>query len=315
MKKQITGIVAAMATAFLAFESNAQPGALPDENKVRQSYIEHAATAQLFRWYQFYENSEVPIENQLDILSSGVRVVSGLGDTEGHEAYKQRVAAIPAHWKNSHNVTELNTQITNDGSLRIDARIIYQNVGMAEDGTTMARAIRYQAQLRRAEDTLLPKFTEILIKAEDAVSADAFVDRYAMNRLRSLVHYWLALIENPNRNVSSFEEVLTPEFSLDFGREPLTSLDDVASWLTGRVSAVSASRHEVSDFSFKSLGQDRFQVSMNLDWVGILPNDTWMTAKTHHEWVVQDNPKERFPRIESVKMAVLEPFAPVSAEH
>ena len=49
---------------------------------------------------------------------------------------------------------------------------------------------------------------------------------------------------------------------------------------------------------------------MTFDWNGILPNATEMTAKTKHTWIVIDDPTERFARIKTMDVEVLEPFKP-----
>jgi hypothetical protein len=49
----------------------------PDQ--IKQGYIEHAVIAQLHRWYQPYENNDLPIDNSLDILTEDVKIKSGLG--------------------------------------------------------------------------------------------------------------------------------------------------------------------------------------------------------------------------------------------
>jgi hypothetical protein len=41
--------------------------------EIRQSYLKHAAIAQLHRWYQGYENRTCPLENQLDILKEDIK--------------------------------------------------------------------------------------------------------------------------------------------------------------------------------------------------------------------------------------------------
>lgn len=284
---------------------------LPSEADVHQSYLQQAAKTQQLRWYQFYENSEVPLTNQLDILAEDVQINSTSGTANGHAEYQAFVEKLPSRWQNSHNVTSFKAIPHEAGDISVEASIIYQNLGMAEDGSTLARNVHYTATLKPTE-SLLPKFSEITIKAGEPADAGTFTNQYAHNRLLSLVHYWMALVEDPARKAEPFREILASEFDINFGRDSITSFDSLAEWVAGPASSVSATRHVVHNFSYKTLESNRYELSVDLDWTGILPNDTWMTAKTRHTWTAKDNPKERFPRIEKIRVEILEPFAPVS---
>jgi len=50
---------------------------------------------------------------------------------------------------------------------------------------------------------------------------------------------------------------------------------------------------------------------MELGWHGIRPDGVTMSAKTHHVWTVIDDASERFARVETIRVKVLEPFAVV----
>ncbi|GHB28062.1 hypothetical protein GCM10007094_15650 [Pseudovibrio japonicus] len=301
-------ITAASISLILGNEAMSKP--LPSETEVRQSYQAHAAATQLLRWYQFYENTEASFENQLDILQDDVTITSTTGTANGHDEYKDRVAQIPSSWKNSHNLTDFNPTIDEDGNIQINASIIYQNIGMAEDGATVAYNIAYTTKLTPS-DELLPKFSEITLTLGDPADAGTFTNLYPKNRLLSLAHYWMTLVEDPQRNAEPFREILAADFNIDFGRGAITTFDGFAEWIAGPASSVSASRHELQNFSYKELGDNRYELTVDLDWTGILPNDAWMTAKTRHTWTVSDNPQERFARIEKINVEVLEPFSPV----
>lgn len=301
-------ITAASISLILGNEAMSKP--LPSETEVRQSYQEHAAATQLLRWYQYYENTEASFENQLDILQEDVTIVSTSGTAHGHDEYKAIVAKIPTTWQNSHNLTNFKPTIEQDGSIKIDASIVYQNVGMAEDGSTLARNIAYTAKLTPAE-SLLPKFAEITLAVGDPADAGNFTNLYPKNRLLSLAHYWMALVEDPQRSAKPFREILAPEFNINFGRGAITTFDGLAEWIAGPASSVSASHHELQNFSYKELGANHYELTVDLDWTGILPNDAWMKAKTRHTWTISDNPQERFARIKKINVEVLEPFTPV----
>jgi hypothetical protein len=277
--------------------------------EVRQSYIKHATLAQLRRWYQIYENPATTIENQLEILAPGIKLKSGLGEASGHDAYKLRIAQLPKTWKNAHAITGTKIVIGADGRIDLDVALTYLNQGMRPDGTVRSADLTYTTQLQPTA-TVLPQFTQIEIKQLNEGTAPAFKDVYADNRLMSLIHYWLALIEDPKRQLEPFKEIFADGFELQFSSGKITEFKGFETWFRGPASAVAASSHDVSNFSYQATGPNSYTVQMDFDWQGILPDNKEMLAKTRQRWTVTDNPKERFARIKSVAVEVVEPFRP-----
>jgi len=67
----------------------------------------------------------------------------------------------------------------------------------------------------------------------------------------------------------------------------------------------------IENLEHETLEEDRrYRLSVEFDWSGILPDDTTMLARTRHTWEVVDDVSERFARIVSVDVEVLEPFRP-----
>ena len=283
---------------------------LHSEKAVRESYLQQGAMAQLHRWYQYYENAAVGMDNQLDILAKDVTIVSANGTAQGHEAYAAAVSQLPSNWQNSHDLQSSEIKVREDGTLGLNANITYKNVGMLEGNAIRALDISYDADLVQT-DTPLPLFKSITIKTGASVEAGAFEDLYAQNRLLSLVHYWMAMVEHPDRNPEPFREVLAQEVDINFGSGPITGFDELKAWIAGPASSVSASRHDVHNFSYRTLDDGQYELTVDLDWTGIRPDDVWMTAKTRHVWTVKDNPSERFARIKKIRVEVLEPFSVV----
>lgn len=277
--------------------------------EIKEGFRKHAALTQLYRWYLLYEEPKYGIENQLDILDKDVTVKSGLGEAKGHEQYAKRVKQIPTTWKNAHDVKSTAVTLGEDGSITMTANITYLNEGLLKDGGVRSADLTYTTVLK-ATDTVLPDFTSIEIAQNSEGKAEAFVSEYDNNRMRSLVHYWLALIEDPSRNPEPVREILADGFSLNFSSGAITDFDGFKAWLAGPGSSVVASTHEIGDFSQEGIGENQYKVSMTFDWNGILPNKAEMTAKTKHTWVVIDDPTERFARIKTVDVEVLEPFKP-----
>jgi len=290
--------VAWVAFMLCALSTVARADTMTTED-IRQGYIKHAATAR----------DDSPLANQLDILSEDVRLKSSLGEGQGHDDYIERVKNIPASWENAHFVENVDVEIDIDDTIHLEAVITYQNVGRFGESAAIGTRLAYNTRLRSTE-TVLPKFTAIHIIPAGKPSAMAYRDAYAENRLKSLVHHWLALIEDPQRNFEPFGEILADDFSLNFSSGAITDMGSFEEWFRGPASSVTASTHIISNFTYEDLGNDTYQVSMDFDWDGILPNDSQMTAKTRHKWIVVDDVSDRFARIKTVDVEVLEPFAP-----
>lgn len=282
------------------------------EDVIRNSYHEKAAITQLLRWYQYYENTDVAIANQLDILTEDFTVTSPSGTAEGRDQYEVAVKQFPSDWQNAHDLKDVAVTLTEDGSLNLTAQIVFANIGIAEGGALTAMRMGYEATLAYGDD-VLPLFTDITITALGTTDVGSFADTYVENRLRSLVSYWITLVEHPDRNPEPFREILAPELDIRFsaGGDTYTSYEDIAAWVAGPVSSLPATRHVIGPITYVDLGDGRYELQVGFDWQGIRPDDKRMTAKTKHTWVVSDDPAERFARVERIRVETIEPFTVV----
>jgi hypothetical protein len=281
------------------------------DNRIQEGYINHAVMAQAHRWYQIYENPEARIENTLDTLAPDIKLKSGLGEATGHDAYRQRIGQLPKTWRNAHNVTGSNMAISSGGGIHLNLNVTYLNRGMRSDGSVRTAELVYVTELKQT-GTVLPQFTNIEIKQLNEGTVSEFEDAYSQNRLLSLVHYWLAIIEDPRRNPEPAREILTDGFLLNFSSGAISHFEGFRAWFGGPGSQVTASTHKLSNFSQKPTRPNTYELSVDFDWRGILPDKKEIVAKTRHRWSIIDNPKERFARIKSVDVEVLEPYRPNS---
>ncbi len=270
---------------------------------IRDGYRKHAALAQFYRWFQLYENNDIPLANQLAILSPTATVKSGLGEAKGHDAYSARIAQLPKAWKNAHVVRSVRVDIKSDGSSSLNAGIVYLNQGM-KPGITRSAELSYAVNLGKGEP-LLPTLQTITINQNSEGTVPAFTPAYDENRLKSLLHYWLALVEDPARNLDPFHEILAAGFVLNFTSGRIASTEEFETWFRGPASSVAASTHVVSDFK-----NDGFNASFDLDWAGNTHEGQNLTAKTRHTWKVIDDPKHRFAKIKKIDVEMLKPFTP-----
>jgi hypothetical protein len=278
---------------------------------IRQSHIRHGALAQLHRWYVGYESAAYGIENQIDILDENVRLKSGLGEAVGHAAYRDRIKALPADWQNAHVVKAARIGIDADGSIGLEADIEYFNKGILPDGAVRVADLTYKTRLRPA-DGALPKFTSIEITQNSEGRADAIACAYGENRMRSLMHYWLALIESPARDPEPVRRILADGFLLNFSSGPIADFDGFKAWLAGPGSAMTASAHVISNFRQEQTGKDEYKIGAQFDWHAIAPDGALWEARTAHRWLVKDDPTARFARIKRMDVEILKPFAPVT---
>jgi len=245
-------------------------------------------------------------------LTETVSVVSPSGTAEGSKAYAQAVQQIPEHWQNSHELHDATVIVNKDNTLSLTAMITYRNVGILPGEAVRANTISYNTLLNQT-DSALPVFSKIDIAIGEQIEAYGFEDLYPRNRLLSLVHYWMALVEHPDRDAEPFKEILAPQINIDFGNgNAITSFEQLEEWIKGPASSVEASRHRVHNFSFNEIDSDRYRLQVDLDWHGIRPDGKTMSAKTRHMWSVADEPSERFARVEKINVVLLEPFKVVT---
>lgn len=298
-------LLSAVALVVSATQGTAQM----THDEIRLGFREHAAMAQYYRWYQVYERSEGGIANALDILTKDVIISSDLGTANGHSEYSERVKQLPDTWNNAHHIQSVEITHGTDGAMTVAAQITYQNQGMLQDGAVRQADLAYTVELIPGE-TVLPLLSNVLIEQIGAPDAEAFEDAYAENRMRGLVHYWLALIEDPSRNPEPVREIFADGFSLNFPSGTITDFGGFTAWLTGPASQLTASTHVISNFSVEETSKDTYSVKMDFDWSGLLPDDSVMVAKTRHTWVVENDLTERFARIQTVDVELLEEFRP-----
>ncbi len=302
------GLKTLLSAAILTFTAS-QGLADMTEDDIRNGFREHAAMAQFHRWFQVYERPGGGIENAVDILSDDVTVTSGLGTANGHDDYAARVSQLPETWLNSHRVGDVEFTHGTEGEMTLNAAVNYQNEGMLPDGQMRAAGLSYAVTFQPGT-AVLPKLSEVKITQNSEAIGGTYSDAYAENRMLSLVHYWLALIEDPARDPAPVQEILADEFSLNFSSGAITDFAGFKAWLAGPGSQVAASTHVISNFSATDLGDETYGLSVDFDWFGITPDGTELVAKTRHAWTAQNDVTARFAQIKTMDVEVLEPFRP-----
>jgi pimeloyl-ACP methyl ester carboxylesterase len=264
---------------------------------IKSTKNKHAALTQFYRWYQLYEGdlTDVRINNQMDILSDDVLIKSAAGEMKGSVNYPARLAVYEG-WKNAHHVQSVDVIERKDGTINLEADIIYQNI--KPTGEESKYSLHYSTFLEKYGNELLPRFSELNLMPTGQLEPTVFDDAYAVNRMKSLMHYWLLNMEQLDGNVTPFEEILTSEFLLNFTTtSALNSIEGLSKWLQTVPTALKLSSHNPQNFTVKSVGENTYELEVDFIWGGITKDDKTLKAITHHKWLVVDDPNERFARI------------------
>lgn len=281
-----------------------------NDTDIRNGYRTHGALAQIYRWWQWYEHPDSPLTNQLDIMATDIRIDAPSGLAESRHAYAEIAAGFPV-MQNAHIPDAIEFAL-GDGEISGTADITYLNLGAQPDGALTAMKIHYELGLIERSDTPLPLFNNIAITMPGAAEGESeFRDAYAVSRARSLMHYYLALLEDPNRTLAPFAEIFADHLHLGFGTDPLTSLDDFNGFLEGTASTVDASSHVVTGFDAVSNGDGTITATIDFDWHGILPDGGRMEAATRHAWLIDDDPVDRFAKLRRADVEQIRPLVTV----
>lgn len=266
----------------------------------------HAVLAQYYRWYQVYEVPFTPqrIANQKDILSDDVEIHSQAGITKGRSDLEERLSVYNG-WQNTHHVQKTNVTALSDGQFSLEADIIYQNI--RPDESRYSYTIHYAAILQSRNDQL-PVFTRLELHPTGVIEPVVFEPAYAENRCKSFMHYWLYLLETAGTEIEPFRELLAPAFNVHLSSgDVMETVEQLDIWLKGIPDRIPFASHSYKNFSVAE--QDgRFHVTVDFDWVGINTAGENMIAETHHEWVLENDPDERFARMSSMQISTIRPF-------
>ena len=298
--------IVSVSLALLAPSIHAQTGsAMKDTFKLEQ--LTHAALAQYHRWYQVYEVpfTDRRIANQKDILANDVEIVTSAGTSKGNNGLEDRLKVYTG-WQNAHHVKNTQVTLAPDGKLLLDADIIYQNI--RPDNSKFSYTLRYSTRLQpRAGD--LPVFERLELKSTGEIKEFKFEPRYAENRSKSFMHYWLYLIETAHQQSGKFKEILASDFNLQLSEgRTITQFAEFEQWLASIPKQIITSTHAAKNFSVVDAGNNLLNVSVDFDWKGINLEGKNMVGQTHHEWVLVNDMEERFARLKTMKVTLVQPF-------
>ncbi|MEM9600309.1 MAG: nuclear transport factor 2 family protein [Pseudomonadota bacterium] len=148
--------------------------------------------------------------------------------------------------------------------------------------------------------------------AENAQKYAAYAERATFRdhpqdaRARSLIYGWLANVEADDRNVKTALSYLAEDFSLDFPSGSISNANQLEAWLTGPAASFDATRHVLHNVQIEHGDNGTMVIDMEMEWDGLLADGNRMSARTQHEWVVQEIDTEL--RIMTMQARILESF-------
>lgn len=269
------------------------------EKRLRESYIKHATLAQLHRWFQYFENAECGLANHVDTLSDGVTVRTMDMSTTSLKEYVESIASPSAHIRKAHVLKDHTIDISLDGSIRLKAEVDILTSSQSPDDDAQNWPIELEAILSPTE-TVLPKFTEIHITRSGPERRLKYQDTYREHRVRSMVHHFTAIVEDPSRNPEPFREVLSDEFSINYTETPMVDFESVKAWVAGALSSVVASNHQIHDVAYDVIARGDYLVTIRMESRALFPDGSGITSKNSQTWTLTDTPTDRFPKIRKI---------------
>ena len=219
------------------------------------------------------------------------------------QAYRARVAQLPKTWRNAHWPRNIVVAAKPDGSATLTADVTYLNTGMKPD-IVRAAELTYTTSLKPGA-TVLPLFTSLEIAQTSESTVAEFTDAYAMNRCRSLLHYWFALVEHPQRTAAPVRVLLTPDFTcmrIAAGHSERLPFD---AWFEEQAGSLAATRHEMTRFTLVAAGPATWHCAADIEWHAILDDGAQIGGRTRQTWTITDDPTQIFARISAMSLEKL----------
>ena len=114
---------------------------------------------------------------------------------------------------------------------------------------------------------------------------------YPVNRIKSLVHYWMSIWDTNAEDATALVDLLSPEgFVLHTTThpEPITTVAELQSWYAELHKQVKTDSHQVNSIEIEKLPTGRFRVMTNITCPGITTNNEPFLLTSVHDWEVAD---------------------------
>ena len=266
------------------------------EQRLRESYRKHATLAQLNRMWQYQERTGSGVGNLLDMMTPDVVVQSPHLSVRGHGEMRAALGDIPIDWQAGHVLKDWRIAV-DEGTTAFDARIEYLTA--APGGAATSAEATYAARFVSVEG-FLPKLARIDVTQGEARDGAVFKDMFAEHRARSVVHYFLALVENPARDADPFFELLAQDFALHYTANPITDEAAMRDWIAGPLSSVIASEHDLHSVTCSETGAGVYVAEVTMKSQAMFPDKSGAISRNTQHWTMTDTITDRFPRITEI---------------
>ena len=292
-------------------------------DELKESPSNHYVMSTWHRWFLFYENQTFPESTQLNILTQNIHVSSSLGESSGLANYQERLKLLPRSWRNAHFIQNASIKRI-DGykdRFKLSGNIHYQSERNIND--TLQRGLgklHYAVELdfshkdKLISDLHFPLFDKVNITVNEQLPLERFEDAYLENRMRSLVHYWLALVEDNETNdpTPMAMNLFASNFSLQFPSQnrPITTEQELKAWYANARKVVKWSKHDILALQITPVqgSETEYDLSIQFDFKAYTNDSKIISALSEHKWRVEDNQNRNFPTIRSMDVKMLRPF-------
>lgn len=280
-----------------------------DTTIFKEKHQENKVLSQYYRWYQTFEReqNDKRIANHLDILSNDVLIKTSSRTMNGKEGMKGFLDYVK-EWKNAHHIENTSVTQNDDGTLSLEADILYQNI--LPDSTKNNYKLHYSTTLNNVNNQL-PIFTKLELLPTSTVENVPYKDAYIENRSKSLIYYWISLMDDIKGNESKFDQLLTSSYKLQFPTSLITNDEELQRSLKEIDSRMITSLHTPKNIKSTINTDGTISVSLDFEWKGITNEEEKLIAEIHHEWILENNLDEPYARIKEIKINQTKPFLTV----
>ena len=118
-----------------------------------------------------------------------------------------------------------------------------------------------------------------------------------MNRIRSLVHYWVSLLDYLSEPPESLGNIFASQpLQLHFVGVDINNQQKLFDWLASRQRRAQRGSHIVDRLKIRAIGGSRYRVSFELDWRGVSAEGLIEIARIEVIWLVEERQLE-FPQV------------------
>lgn len=202
----------------------------------------------------------------------------------------------------------LHADVNGDGIFQFGDGVTVPDAPVFEDMTLIAIPMQVPDATPVTPAIIRASAKENADKAANFTERAAYRENPLASRSRALANHYLAIVEGEGQTTEAIENLFAPGFLINFSSGPIDTIEGFEAWLQGPAATVSAARHVLHDVTVTPIDPIRHELTMVMTWDGLLPTGGRMTAKTQHDWIIQDTGHTLL--IERIDVEVLEPFVP-----